>query len=197
MICMNGIIIVNQEVGHNAYKIERFFDEFSKLDIKLDVVTNDGSIGKIVNNQQIYNLPQCNFVLYLDKDIYLARELEKAGYRLFNKADFIKLCDDKMLTFIALANHNIRMPKTISGPLVYTQIKESNYKFLDRVVEELGFPLVVKRVYGSLGEGVYLVNNYEQLKATYSKFYQQPILFQEYIKSSDGKSMIFLVIDHL
>ena len=192
---MNGIIIVNQTIGHNQYKIDRFKEEFSKRNIQLDVFINDGTLAVIKDNNIVINLPKADFVFYLDKDIYLARLLEKAGYRLFNKADFIKLCDDKMLTFIRCANEGIRMPKTIAGPLVYTELQESNYKFLDAVIEELSLPMVVKKVYGSLGEGVYLVKTKEELISLYSQIARNPIIFQEYVKDSVGQSIRVLIID--
>lgn len=192
---MNGLIIVNQCIGHNQYKIDRFLDEFSKRNISLEVFINNGTLAEIVNGEVVINLPKADFVFYLDKDIYLARLLEKAGYRLFNKADFIKLCDDKMLTFITCANKSIRMPKTIAGPLVYTDLVEENYRFLDTIIQKIGLPMVVKRVYGSLGEGVYLVNTKEELKDLYSNIYRNPIIFQECIKSSYGKSIRVLIVD--
>ena len=192
---MNGIIIVNQEIGHNQYKIERFKEEFSKQGISLDVFLNDGTIGFIEDNEIKINLPKCDFIIYLDKDIYLARLLEKAGYRLFNRADFIKLCDDKVLTFIACANLGIKMPKTFAGPLMYRDLEEENFNFLDKVEKEIGFPMVVKKVYGSLGEGVFLVKNHEELRNLYAEIFKNPILFQEYIPSSKGKSLRVMVID--
>ena len=192
---MNGIIIVNQTIGHNQYKIDRFKEEFSKRNIQLDVFINDGTLAVIKDNNIVINLPKADFVFYLDKDIYLARLLEKAGYRLFNRADFIKLCDDKMLTFIRCANEDIRMPKTIAGPLVYTDLQESNYKFLDAVVDELSLPMVVKKVYGSLGEGVYLVKTKEELRNLYTQIARNPIIFQEYVKDSVGQSIRVLIID--
>ena len=192
---MNGIIIVNQTIGHNQYKIERFKTEFEKKGVSLEVFVNDGTLAEIKNNEIKINLPAANFVLYLDKDIYLARLLEKAGYRLFNKADFIKLCDDKMLTFIACANEGIRMPRTIAGPLVYTDLQESNFAFLDKVIDEIGLPMVVKRVYGSLGEGVYLVETRDDLFKLYFEIARNPIIFQEYVKTSYGKSIRVLIID--
>ena len=193
---MNGIIIVNQELGHNAYKIDRFKEESQKRQIKLDVFVNDGTLAVIKDGDIVINLPKADFVIYLDKDIYLARELEKAGFRLFNKADFIKLCDDKMLTNIALAGYDIKMPKTIAGPLFYSpELKEENLTFLDNVINELGLPLVMKKVYGSLGLGVYLANTKEELIELYKEHCRQPLQFQEYISSSYGKSMRVLVID--
>ena len=193
---MNGIIIVNQELGHNEYKIKRFKEEFSSLDISLDVFVNDGTLAIIRNSELQINLPKCDFIIYLDKDIYLARILEKAGYRLFNRADFIKLCDDKALTNIECASRGIKMPDTITGPLFYSpELKEENFKFLDKVIEELGFPLILKRVYGSLGLGVYLINNKEELIEAYKEHCRAPILFQRYVGSSYGVSARVIVID--
>ena len=192
---MNGLIIVNQTIGHNQYKIDRFQHECKLRGIGLDVFVNDGTLAKIENGEVVINLPKADFVFYLDKDIYLARLLEKANYRLFNRADFIKMCDDKMLTFIQCANQDIRMPKTIAGPLVYTDLVESNFSFLDKVIEELSLPMIVKRVYGSLGEGVYLVKTKEELVNLYKDIAQSPIIFQEYVDTSYGKSIRVLIID--
>lgn len=193
---MHGIIITNQDIGHNAYKIRRFTEEGEKLGISLSHFINDGSLAVIKDNNLQINLPECDFVIYLDKDIYLARILERNGYRLFNDADFIKMCDDKMLTNIQCSNRGIKMPKTIAGPLFYSpELKEENLKFLDSVANELGFPLVFKKVYGSLGTGVYLVNNKEELISLYKENCRQPLQFQEYISSSFGKSLRVLIID--
>ena len=192
---MNGIIIVNQTIGHNQYKINRFKEEFSKRNISLNVFVNDGTLALIKDNKIQINLPKADFVFYLDKDIYLARLLEKSGYRLFNRADFIKLCDDKMLTFIACANEGVNMPKTIAGPLVYTDLNPENFEFLDDVIAELGLPMVVKRVYGSLGEGVYLVKSKEELVSLYSSIARNPVIFQEYMNNSYGQSIRVLIID--
>ena len=192
---MRGLIIVNQTIGHNEYKIKRFKEESSEMGIALDVFVNDGSLAAIKNNDVVINLPKADFVFYLDKDIYLARLLEKAGYRLFNRADFIKMCDDKMLTFITCANKGIKMPQTIAGPLVYTDLKKDNYKFLDKVIEELDFPMVVKKVYGSLGEGIYLIKSKEELTNLYTEIARNPIIFQKYMNKHPGQSVRVLIID--
>ena len=192
---MRGLIITNQELGHSEYKIIRFKEEFSKLGVSLDVVKNDGTLTEIKDSKISLNIPECDFVIYLDKDIYLARMLEKAGKRLFNKPDFIKLCDDKMLTFIRCSNLGIKMPDTFAGPLVYTSIQEPHLEFLDNVVTKLGLPMVVKKVYGSLGEGVFLVKNKEELISLYKEICHSPVIFQRYVCSSQGKSIRVIVIN--
>lgn len=192
---MNGIFIVNQEIGHNAHKVERLTEEFEKIGVGIEVFVNNGTLALIRENHIQINLPKADFVVYMDKDIYLARLLERAGYRLFNRPDFMKLCDDKMLTFIACANNGIIMPTTISGPLVYYGLKDTHLNFLESVENELGYPMVVKKVYGSLGEGVYLVKDHEELSKLYVEICRNPIVFQKYISSSAGKSIRVLIID--
>ena len=193
---MHGLIITNQEIGHNKYKIKRFKEEFVKLGVALDVFTNDGTLAIIRDNKIYARLPKADFVLYLDKDIYLARELDKIGYRLFNKPDFIKLCDDKMLTNIVIADTDIRTPKTIAGPLFYSKrLHKENLTFLDTVIHELGLPLVFKKVYGSLGTGVYLCHTKEEVVKLYKEYCREPIQFQEYIPTSKGRSMRVIIID--
>lgn len=192
---MHGTIITNQSIGHNEYKIKRFQEEFNKIGITLSVYKNDGSLALIENNEIHINLEKTDFIIYLDKDIYLARMLEKAGYRIFNKADFIKLCDDKFLTFISCSNMGIRMPETYAGPLVYTTNNNPETSFLDKIIDKLGFPMVVKKVYGSLGEGVFRVDNKNELLSTYKSMCHDPILFQRYISTSIGKSIRVIVID--
>ena len=192
---MRGIIIVNQILGHNEYKIKRFIEEFSKKNVELSVFVNDGTLAYIENDCAVTNLPACDFVIYLDKDIYLARLLEKAGYRLFNKADFIKTCDDKTLTSIKCANLGIKMPDTFAGPLVYTSNENPDTSFLDKVIGKLGLPMVVKKVYGSLGEGVYLAKDKNELLDIYKAECHNPILFQKYEQNGRGKSVRVLIID--
>ena len=135
---MNGIIITNQQIGHNQYKIDRFITEFNKVNVPVETYINDGTLAEIKDSNVQINLPKADFVIYLDKDIYLARLLEKAGYRLFNRADFIKLCDDKVLTYIACSNMGIKMPTTFAGPLVYFDIENKNLDFLKKIENELG-----------------------------------------------------------
>lgn len=194
---MHGLIITNQIVSsHIEYKVNRLIDEFSKLNVKIDVMKNDGTIAMIENSEIVINISMYDFVIYMDKDIYLARLLEKSGYRLFNTANFIKLCDDKMLTYIYTANKGIKMIKTISNPLVYYDLNSLPYEsFLKHVEKELGYPLIMKRVYGSLGIGVYLINNYDELVKAYKKHAFEPLIFQEYQRASRGYSIRVIVID--
>lgn len=193
---MRGIIITNQYLGHNLYKVNRFKEEFAKLGVEIEHFKNDGTLAKIEDGNIVFALPKCDFVIYLDKDTYLASLLEKGGHRLFNKTSTMRLCDDKTLTNIYCANHDIRMPKTLAAPLIYIQkLEEEHLTFIDKVIQELGLPLVVKRNFGSLGLGVFLVKTKEELIDVYKKNCNEGLQFQEYIKTSYGRSIRILCID--
>ena len=192
---LRGIIISNQTNGHNEHKIKRFLEEAPLLDMELSMITNDGTVAKIENGNAVINL-DCDFIIYLDKDIYLAKLLESKGYRVFNDSNFIRLCDDKILTYISLVNKGINMPKTYSAPLIFDDcLNEDNYNFLTKVGNDLGYPLVVKRAFGSLGKGVYLASSLDELKKIYSENFMHPLLFQKYVNSSYGKTYRILIID--
>ena len=195
-----GIIIVNHQYGMASgpieYKIKRFKEEFLKFDCQLIALKNDGSLSYIDNTGNIIlNLPKFDFIIYLDKDKYLLQILKKENAIVFNEPDFIQLCDDKMLTHIRLSNLNISMPKTIPGPLNYN-LKDDNFnQIIDNIIDKINFPMLIKGVYGSMGLNMLLVRNKKELLDGYSKMKKEPLLFQEYITSSYGKSLRVLVVD--
>lgn len=185
----------------NAYDIlpgaehfyERMSSELAKLGISLAKKTNAeifsylDSYGDLVGEK----LP-VDFVLYLDKDLYASYGFENRGYRLFNSARAIELCDDKMRTHMALAGKGIRMPKTISGPLNYSNNSSSD--FIAEVERLLSYPIVAKENFGSLGAKVYLLANHEDLLHFETVHRFAPRLYQEFIASSRGMDYRLIVI---
>jgi len=119
-----------------------------------------------------------DFAVFYDKDDYLARHLEARGVRLFNRAESIRLADDKMLTHLALEPY-VRQPRTISSPLFFAG--EDDPAFLDRVADELGFTVVVKTCYGAFGRQVFLAKDKEALLRLRAELLREPHLYQEYI----------------
>ena len=189
-LCLLNAFIQTDGPTH-FYK--RMKEELSRLDVSLDLKTNAeilsyiDSDGSIVSNEKPYD-----FVLYLDKDLYVSFLLEKLGYKLFNSANAIRLCDDKMLTHMALANHGIKMPKTISAPLNYSE--SISLEFINNVEKKLVYPLVAKDNFGSLGKNFFLIKNHEELLDFEKNHYQNPRLYQEFISSSYGFDYRVIVI---
>ncbi|MDE6372093.1 MAG: RimK family alpha-L-glutamate ligase, partial [Clostridia bacterium] len=125
---------------------------------------------------------------------YISLMLEKSGLRLFNSHSAIQACDDKMQTAILLAENGIPMPHTLSGLLCYDKDTELNLDALENVAQTLGFPVIVKSSYGSLGKEVIKANDMSELIRIAEKLRFSPHLFQKFIQESCGKDIRVIVI---
>lgn len=135
-------------------------------------------------------LGDVDFVVFLDKDVYISYLLEKSGYKLVNTSRAIELCDDKMKTYVALSNMGIRIPDTLSSPLNYAKKQDELYKDIEKI---LGYPVVVKEVFGSMGKGVYLAKNRNELFTLREKLLAVPHLYQKFI-GNGGRDIRVIVI---
>lgn len=188
------VIVINGYALADGIKnqISRLQDEFSKRGVTTEIIKNTEVFAYIFEGNVKVSLPKCDFVMYLDKDRYVAELLEKNGYKLYNSISSISKCDDKMLTHVCLSNAGIKMPTTISSTLCYRD--NGNRDYLESVIEKIGLPMIVKENYGSLGKQVYLVNNKSELLELENKLIHIPHLFQEFIESSKGKDFRIIVI---
>jgi len=190
-----GLILVNTYFYRDEvkYQIERFSTEFKKYEVELEVKPCNALLGCIMEGEiQLFDFAY-DFVIYLDKDKYLSVVLEKAGVRVFNKAWQTDICDEKMMSHLMLANQGIKMPTTISGALCFKDA-EFDQDLLKQIEDLLGYPLIIKESYGSMGKSIMLANNREELLAIVPTIMRKPHLFQQYIKSSHGKDIRVMVI---
>ncbi len=135
-----------------------------------------------------------DFAVYLDKDKYLGRILEKTGMRLFNSSEAVERCDDKMLTYLALSDSGIEIPESVSAPLCYTPSVHPDESFLSRTAARLGFPLVAKKSFGSFGKDVRLIRTMDELRTTEKDFLYCPHFYQRYLAESAGRDIRVIVI---
>ena len=136
---------------------------------------------------KIREMERPDFVIFWDKDVRLARLMEEEGFRLFNSAQSIAVCDDKSRTYICLKNAEISMPKTWIAPMTFA--KDGYYDqtaYFEHAGEDLGYPLVLKESFGSFGAQVHLVQSEQELKTLLPELKNRPFLLQEYIKASKG-----------
>jgi ribosomal protein S6--L-glutamate ligase/gamma-F420-2:alpha-L-glutamate ligase len=169
----------------------------AKKGIELQPVKNNEIYSFVIDDSlqvKMDGLFQPDFVLFLDKDIQLAKQLEGLGYQLFNNANAIEICDDKIATYQILANKRIRMPKTLFSPMMFPGTIDSNDHFIDQVEREFDYPIVIKEAYGSFGEQVYLVENREELIIKRQELLYRPHLYQQFISSSTGKDARLYVV---
>ncbi len=190
---MKGLILVNAySSAFNARQVKRLTEELTARGVRVDARRNDFFPTKI-SDGKIATVCDSDFCIYLDKDKYVSQMLERSGVRLFNRAQAIELCDDKMQTHITLAGRGIPMPDTLPGLLCYDDRAELRPEIVDRV-ETLGYPVIVKLSFGSRGTGVFKANDRAELKDIMSRVKTLPHLFQKYIAPSAGKDMRVIVV---
>ena len=190
---MKGLILTNAYSQFSARQVKRLTEELTARGVTVDARRNDFFPTEI-SDGKIKASCRYDFCVYLDKDKYVSQMLESAGVRLFNSAQSIELCDDKMLTHIALAKNGIPTPDTLSGLLCYDERVQIGSEIIDRVESAFGYPVVVKLSYGSRGTGVFKANDRKELTDIMSKVKMYPHLFQRFIAQSAGKDMRVIVI---
>ena len=123
-------------------------------------------------------------------NISLLRQLESMGVLCVNKASTLVKTKDKLLTLQLLSSHGIPVPKTLllSYPCDFELIEK-----------EFGYPVVVKVIGGSKGDGVALVDSPKQLENMLQMFeaggIRENFLIQEFIETSRGRDVRILIVD--
>lgn len=194
-----GLILINAYVTlkHSLYQSSRLKEEFEKMGVTIDILENDAFYALINDKGEIESkLSNYDFCIYLNKDKYISLMLEKCGLKLFNNHHAIRGCDDKMTTYILLSNNNIPMCKTLGGLLCYDQDALIKKETIEHIEKELNYPLIMKYSYGSLGSGVFKINNQEELINKMEEMKCKPHLFQEFIENSKGRDIRVIVIGH-
>ncbi len=143
--------------------------------------TNDRLAAPIGGRREAEKaLGDVDFIIFWDKDVRLAGNLELCGYPVFNSSECIRICDDKSLTHMALASAGARSIPTVSLPLSFGPY--TDFGFVEGLERSLGYPMVVKDCFGSFGEQVRLVRDRDSLMALLSGPYV-PRIAQKYIET--------------
>lgn len=170
---MRGILAVNHFLNTEKFNELHsvLVSSAKKEEIELEIKTNLELATKKAD---------CDFVLFWDKDINLARRLEKEGLPVFNSASSIEKCDDKARTYIELFGA-VPQPETMIAPKTY--FKADFSEFAQRAAQKLGLPVVFKECFGSFGEQVFLCNSIEEISEHIT---EKPFLLQKFIEASSG-----------
>lgn len=159
-------------------------------------IIKNNELLSLLSTTQLELLPKIelpDYVVFTDKDIYLAKQLEYLGVPVFNQADAIAISDDKIATYQALARLKLPIPKTIIAPKIFIE-GTFDEKIINQAVDELKFPMVIKEAFGSFGEQVYLVESKEELDNKLQQIGNKPFVFQEFISTSYGVDIRLQVV---
>ncbi|MCB1551141.1 MAG: RimK family alpha-L-glutamate ligase [Alphaproteobacteria bacterium] len=113
------------------------------------------------------------------------RYMQRNGVSVVNSPRSIERASDKLLTMQKLADKNIPIPKTIFSKCPVDSVL---------VAQQIGFPVVVKTLKGTVGVGVYLSENEDSLRDLTELLVHQgadksPVIFQEFIETSRGRDV--------
>ena len=209
-----GWLIVNEYLDTEKFLEIRklFLSGAEKKNVKLTVYTNADfavDLSGAVVKSRAFDEGEPQFIIFYDKDITLAAALEKMGYRLYNSADAIDVCDSKVKTAEKIAEYNLNckddeakilMPKTYKVPFTYENIgiKDSySFDFLDYVEKDLceagkgelsgAYPMVIKESNSSFGMGVHLAGSREEAVKLICEYGNKECIIQEYLSYSSGR----------
>ena len=152
------------------------------MGVDMECVTNADLVFPVGDAEAAAGiLGDADFVLFWDKDVRLAENIELCGYPVFNTSRCISVCDDKSLTHLALSRSGVPSIETVVCPMSFGGY--TNTDFLRAAADTLGFPMVVKDCYGSFGQQVSLARDMESLEGLLSGPYR-PRILQRYIECS-------------
>ena len=186
-----------------SYETNRLIEEFQKQDIEVqlvdpttvDIFVNKDNKKSILVNGEISDLPTFVFPRTGSGTTYyikaVIRHFERMDIPVINSSDAIDNTKDKLYTHQILAQSNLDIPNTmlLKHPI--------DVGFVDAYI---GFPVIVKKISGSYGRGVFLCENKKQLKqlVTMAELTKKSydIILQEFIKDTWGKDLrVFVVND--
>lgn len=181
-------------------------DFINKNQLLIDSARNNNITLGFKSNTELYtfidnNSVKCHdsygtydYCLFFDKDVHLARNLEIMGVKVVNCSRAIDLCENKANMYQELAKTNINIPKTVIFPTITKFNPKSAGEFLQKTIDEIGLPIVVKGFFGGTGDNVYLAKTKEQLFQIVEKMQGRQILFQEFVLESSGSDIRMFVI---
>ncbi len=188
--------------GPGAYEVRRFAESGKRQGINVTVfrpeqfelvVTQDDRDSVLIDGQ-VAQLP--DFILprisgnvnYFT--LAVIRHLERLGVEAFNGSEAIESVKDKLHTQQILAENNIPVPDTMLA----------KFPCDTSIVEQVfDFPIVVKTLVGTHGNGVFLCETKEKLNDIMELMRETKpdiqLIFQEFISRSHGCDLRVFVID--
>lgn len=193
---------VNNEASRDAYEVRRLKEEGEKNghDVRIvnphrfEVLVQTPPSREILIDGKPSALPDILIprTLINDSKGYRARSamrhLEMQGVRLLNGVDEIDAVVDKLHTHEILAREGIPSPPTMLARYPVN---------VDMVETQIGFPVVVKTLQGTLGTGVFLAENRQSFLDVMDLISEVGpnvrIILQKFVSASHGRDVRIVV----
>ena len=186
-----------------SYETQRLLEEFGNHDIEvklidpneIDIFVNKENKQSILVNGKSLPLPSFVFPRTGSGTTYyikaVIRHFERMGVPVINSSDAIDNVKDKLYSHQILAQSNLDIPKTmlLKHPI--------DVEFVEK---HIGFPVIVKKISGSYGRGVFLAETKKQLNqlVTMAELTKKSydIIIQEFVKDTWGKDLRVMVVNN-
>ena len=189
---MKRVVIGYLYSGIGMGKDEKILQELTK-EKNADIIMIN--LSKYINEKKFEEkIKQCKVVYNStaeDFAIEYVKTIENFGIRVIDTSTAYYYSEDKWVFYLHCQHQGIPTPKTIL-------LSENIYQAKKELLKFNQWPVVLKRVVGTMGEFVDKAKNLDDAERIIKKFWKKgsqrfPIIAQEYIKSSSYR---VLVIDN-
>ena len=163
------------------------------LEKKKNIELRMFNISKSIDIKKMYDeIEKCS-VFYNstgeDSAIEIVKTIEEMGKKVVDSSNSYYYIEDKWMFFLKCKEHKIPVPETI--------LLSNNMEFAKKELKEFNqWPVVLKRVIGTMGQYVEKADNIGQAELIIKKFREKdkidklPIIAQEFIKSNSYRVTI-------
>lgn len=156
---MRGAVVINGYLNSGSFRepADMMVEAGKRHGVPFDIFCNTDLSVRIGDADALGDiLGDVDFIVFWDKDVKVAKNLEICGYPVINCSECIRICDDKALTHLTLAEYGIPSIETVMSPMSFGNPYDD---WVSRPKAQFGYPMVVKDCVGSFGEQVRLVKD--------------------------------------
>ena len=193
------LVVYDANTDEKSFEVQTklLFDAAKKLGISITARSNV-QIYTMLSNTKVKSFESYanfDFALFLDDDVWLARNLEMLGLKVYNNSRAIDICENCANMYQQLIKCGVNIPKTVILPSALSEYKkETIHPFVDQIIDDLGLPIIIKQWFGDLGRGVHLAKTREQAYEIVDRFEGRELLFQEFISEASGTDIRMYVV---
>ena len=193
--------VLTKKENLRSYQARRFKEEAEFLGIKLrhvceedfEIVEPSDYPDKIWRKGRYERVPDVLITRVSGMGYFasaLVRLCQRMGVKVKNSANSIELAEDKLRTVQVLTARHLPIPKSILAKFPVDT---------DYIADQLGFPMVMKTVFGGKGEGVLMFENMRQFKDVITVLQKSTegktnLIFQKFVESSFGRDIRVVVV---
>lgn len=181
---------LSEEAEKRGHKVSII--RFQRCSLSFD---GHGDIGIRYGDRKFPNvdmvIPRVSLLTHVNVRIAVVEHMQLMGVPMLNDYNAILRAKSKLKTLQTLSHYGV--------PVVKTMVINSP-QYLSQATKFIGeFPIIMKTIYGSYGEGVAIVESDRSAKSTYGLLEGSlgggnAILLQEYIAEADGKDVRLFVV---